>query len=98
MIKLTIELSVSEYGFPKIVVQTEEGGRITINDYRKESTNGFDIGTVHMMNSKGLYGSNYICNHEAIEKHINNMHRVIWINDQERNALITFLELMKGGK
>jgi hypothetical protein len=80
--------------FEEIKVTPIEGGRVVISNYTTLSGTG-DIGSKSSINPHGLGGSEWIRNQADIDNHINSIKRTVWLNDEEKEALIQFLEDMK---
>jgi hypothetical protein len=84
----------TEYGFEEIKVTPIEGGRVVITKYGGT----VDIGSKSSINPHGLGGSEWIRNQADIDNHINSIKRTVWLNDEEKGALIQFLTDMKTGE
>jgi hypothetical protein len=91
----TMKSYVDEYGFRNFQVIPEEGGRITICDYRTEGDKEVDIGLFSSINPHGLGGSDYIRNQKAVDKFIGRIDRTVWINEDQKTFLKNALETFK---
>lgn len=78
------------YNFEKLVINTQEGGRVTITNYGGQA----DIGYMSSVNPHGLGGSEYIRHKDAVANHIEHVKKTVWLTKHEKRACIDFLKVI----
>jgi hypothetical protein len=87
-----IKKYVDDYGFPCLDIRALSGGSISVTHYRNNLT---DIGLISINNGVGLGGSNYIRTVEDFQQHFDSVHRIVWLNDEEKQAVLAFFTEME---
>jgi hypothetical protein len=92
-----IKLVLSDIGnYPKIQVTTEKGGYFSVTDYRSDGRGeDIDIGYITQSNTQGIGGGTYIKNRESLDQQILYVNQTSWLNDEEKEAIIAFFEMMR---
>lgn len=84
---MSIKRTVDSYGFESLEVNTEGGGSKTITFYG----GSVDIASVSSSNGRGLGSSDYIRSIDDVQRHIRNTEETVWLTDEEKGAINTFL-------
>jgi len=75
-------------------INCNHGGTIKVCDWiGVENTNS--LATIHTSNGWGLGSSEYINNLEDVDEHISNADKITWIDDEEREFLVSALQNLK---
>lgn len=89
-----IKAYTDEHGFECLEVNTSEGGRVTLTDFKTES--GKDIHLYSsLMNPHGLGYSKNMYTNVDIDKAIKETHETIWLEEDEKESCIDFLNKRK---
>lgn len=89
-----VKTYTDEHGFECLEVHTSEGGRVILTDFKPESGKAIHIYN-SLMNPHGLGYSKNMYTNEDIDKTIKEMQQTIWLEDNEKESCIHFLEKRK---